>query len=209
MMKPIYLIGTGHPYQTQGCKPKDAEAFLCFLSQKCHQYSIKTVAEELNEQALEMTKKSLEETKERLESKNPKGRALEDLKWIKKALERWEGKSVAQKVATELSLKEPLFCDPDSKQRELLGIEDTGILEIERQLNRISSDEAKRRTDESWSKRERYWLEQLQKKVAESDYPVLFICGARHVQIFSKLLEENDFNVSCICDDWEPSMTTL
>ena len=205
----IVLIGTAHPYQTQGCKPEDAEAFLGFLSQKCHQYSIKTVAEELNEQALEMTKKSLEETKERLESKNSKGLALENLKWIKKVLERWEGKSVAQKVAAELGLKELLFCEPDSEQRKLLGIEDERLIELERDFERrISADEAKRRIRESRTKREHYWLKRLREKVPKSEYPVLFICGAEHVDTFSKLLEENDFNVTCICKDWKPSILT-
>lgn len=209
-MKAIYLIGTSHPYQTQGCKPEDAEAFLCFLSQKCHQHSIKTVAEELNEQALEMTKKSLEETKTRLESTNPTGRALEDLKWIKKALERWAGKSVAQEVAAELGLKEFLFCEPDSEQRKLLGIEDEKLIELEWYFERrISADEAKRRIRESRTKREHYWLKRLREKVPKSEYPVLFICGAEHVDTFSKLLEENDFNVTCIYKDWEPSIPTL
>ena len=198
----MFLIGTAHPYQTQGCKPEDAETFLCFLLQKCHQYGIKTVAEELNEDALELTKKCLEETKEKWEGKNPKGQILEDLKWIKKVLERWEGKSIPQKVAAKLSLK-PLFCDPGRKQRERLGIEDETALELDCFFDHITSDDAERRISESRTKRELYWLERLQ-EVPESDWPVLFICGEKHVESFSRLLEDNDFDVNLIEKHWKP-----
>ena len=202
----IILIGTSHSYQTQACKTEDAQAFQWFLLQKCRQSGIKRLAEELNKEALQKDRNALEETKIRLvkESKNPEGPIREDLKWIKKALERWEGKSVAQKVAAELGLKEPLFCDPDSEQRKLLGIEDEKLIELEWDFERrISADEAKRRIRESRTKREHYWLKQLQKNVSESECPVLFICGAEHVNTFSKLLRESGFNVKCICDDWK------
>ena len=202
-MKTIVLVGTTHRYQTQGCKPEDAQAFQRFLLQKCRQYGIKTVAEELNEEALEMTKNGLETTKQKWENKNPEGRLLEDLKWINKALERWEGKSIAQKVAAELFLKEPLFCEPDSKQRELLGIEDSTSLDLACFFDHITPDEAERRKNESWTKRELSWLGCL-REVPESEWPVLFICGARHVESFSKLLDENGFDVRCIREDWEP-----
>ena len=201
----IILVGTAHPYQTQACKTEDAQAFQWFVLQKCRQSGIKRLAEELNEEALQKDRNALEETKIRLESNNTEGPIREALKWIKKALERWEGKSVAQKVAAQLGLKEPLFCDPDSEQRKLLGIEDEGEIELKRDYDRsISDDEAQQRIRVSRTKRELCWLEQLQKKVSESEYPVLFICGAKHVDTFSKLLEENDFNVICICKDWEP-----
>lgn len=175
MMKTIVLIGTKHPYQTQGCRLEDAQAFQCFVLQKGRQYGIKTVAEELNGQALQMTTEALEETKQRLESKNPEGRLLEDLKWIKKALERWEGKSIPQKVAAELSLKH-LFCDPDGKQRALLGIRDASALEIDCFFDRITFEEAEGRKRESCTKRELPWLERLQ-EVPKSEWPVLLFVG--------------------------------
>ena len=239
MTKPrqIVLIGTAHKYQKLSlcCLLKHAQAFQRFLLEKCPQYGIKTVAEEMNEQALEETreeweryKKVLERTdwpKEKLERYkqalekdredwDQHKKRLESKEWIKEELMRcgealeWhkERMSIPQRVAKELSLK-PLPCDPNRGQRTKLGIFHENDLRIQPFLNSsppMSEDEIQRQILEGHRKRERYWLEQLQQEVSESEYPVLFICGAKHVDTFSKLLEEHDFNVICICKDWEP-----
>ena len=102
----------------------------------------------------------------------------EPLKWHEKDM------SVLKRVAEEKPPIEHYFCDPDGKQCTDLRIE-----------------------RDNWTKREHYWLDRLQQKVPDSEYPVLFICGADHVDTFSKLLEENDFNVICICKDWNLNTT--
>jgi len=209
-MNTIFLIGSEHKYQELdiGCSLEDGQAFQNFLLQVCRQYDIKTVAEELNEEALKDAKKHWEDRKNDLESNRPHlrpevdgkselKRCEEALKWHKK------GMSVPQRVAKELSLK-PLFCDPDGKQRESLGIEDETAIEIERDFERrISADEADRRIRESRTKRERYWLGRLE-PLHESQYPVSFICGADHVNTFSRILKKSNFNVERINRHWKP-----
>ncbi len=212
----IVLIGTDHKYQKL-CPPfqlEHAQDFQRYLLEVCPQYGIKTVAEEMNEQSLEKAKKSWEKFKKDLEGKNNCNRLRAEI-WARKEEElkgcldalKWhkQGRSIPQRVADKLSLKFH-FCDPDTDERKRCEIEDIGVLERMRDDNDIPSDEAERRINVSWTKRERYWLEQLQKNVSESKYPVLFICGAKHVNTFSKLLRESGFNVKCICDDWESSI---
>lgn len=218
----IFLIGTKHIYQTQGkqgpewCKPGEGPAFKDFLLKMGRRYRIKTLVEELNRQALKEHREELMKIKKEFEGYKTTGlgmKALEEerkiaLDQMEETIKRWvKDKSIPQEVAKELPCKY-LFCDPDSKQRDLLGIEDADRLDLDCFFEGITSDEAERRKNESWTKRESYWLEQLQKEVSESEYPVLLICGAKHVDTFSKLLEENDFNVTCICKDWEPSIPT-
>lgn len=170
MMKQIALIGTSHKYQKEDkdCSKQDVQAFKDFLEKACRVYNIRTVAEEMSEQALE---------------------------------EAHRNNSIPQQAAKALSLKH-LFCDPDGERRALLGIEyETAIVEVF--FDRVSCDEAKRRKCESRTKRELYWLERLQ-TVPESEWPVLFICGADHVKSFKGILEDNGFSVETIADDWSP-----
>ena len=230
MTKPrkIVLIGTDHNYQKLGppfqledpenIRLGHAQDFQRYLFEVCPQYGIKTVAEEMNKQALDEAKEKWKTRKKALERKNPRVWLPDDLEGNKAKLKRCEealewhekGMSIPQRVAKELSLK-PLPCDPNRGQRTKLGIFNENDLRIQPFLNSnppMPEDEIHRQVLEGHRKRERYWLEQLQQEVSESEYPVLFICGAEHVDTFSKLLEENDFNVICICDDWESSIPT-
>ena len=212
-LRKIVLIGTSHIYQEWRirCQSEDAQAFQRLLMKECRQYGIRTVAEESNEQSLKKTQGLWEERKQCLKERKASGTHSEDLENKLKECEKaltWhkKGMSIPQRVAEELTLKH-LFCEPDNEQRDSRKIKDEMVIEIERDFKRsISAEEADRQIRESRTKREDYWLEQLQRKVAESEYPVLFICGAEHVDTFSKLLEENDFNVTCICKDWKPSI---
>ena len=52
--RPVVLLGTSHMYQTakERCPPQHAQDFRCFLSEACRRYDIRTVAEEMNAEAL-------------------------------------------------------------------------------------------------------------------------------------------------------------
>ena len=56
----IGLIGTSHPYQTaeERCPPQGAQAFQRFLSEACRRYGIRTVAAEMNAEALAEVKRN-------------------------------------------------------------------------------------------------------------------------------------------------------
>ena len=172
MMKQIALIGTSHKYQKEDkdCSKQDAQAFKDFLEKACCDYNIRTVAEEMNEEAL---------------------------------VEVDRNESIPQRVAGELSLT-PLFCDPDRKQRRDRGLLQENDIRIQQFSDpNISDDEIEEQIRAAWMGRELYWLERLQ-TVPESEWPVLFICGAHHVTSFSRILEEKGFIVTRIEDDWEP-----
>jgi len=47
--------------------------------------------------------------------------------------------------------------------------------------------------------REKLWLERL---LAFNSWPLLFICGAKHVQGFRRLLEQNGIEVVIFAQDW-------
>ena len=191
-MKKIVLIGTAHKYQMlgEGCQLEHALTFHRFLSEVRHQNDIKTVAEELNQEALEKAKKHWEDLKKCIEGYNKIGSGIKELeekrkttlKQIEESL-NWHKKdmSVLQRVAEEKPSIKHLFCDPDSKECADRGIE-----------------------REDWTKREQIWLERLRQEVPESEWPVLFICGASHVKGFFQLLKDNDFKVKRLSDHWNP-----
>ncbi|MCY4613324.1 MAG: hypothetical protein OXB94_06870 [Nitrospira sp.] len=56
----IVLIGTSHPYQTaeERCPPQGAQTFQRFLLEACRRYDIRTVAEEMNVEALVEVKRN-------------------------------------------------------------------------------------------------------------------------------------------------------
>ncbi len=172
MMKTIVLIGTSHTYQRadKQCPPGGPQAFQRFLAEACFQYGIQTVAEEMNEQALEEVARK---------------------------------ESIPQQVANDLSLKHR-FCDPNRAQRAHLGIQTDNQIEVDRFCDpTISQDEVARRKRESLMRRELYWLDRL-RTVPESEWPILFICGADHVKSFPTILEERGVIVEHIADDWSP-----
>ena len=199
-MKTIALIGTSHAYQRlsllcgpdKRCRLEDIRSFECYLLKVCRQYGIKTVAEEMNEQSLEKAKKSWEKFKKDLEGKNNCNRLRAEI-WARKEEElkrcldalKWhdEGKSTPRRVAVHLSLRHR-YCDPNSNERNEHKID-----------------------CEDHQKRERYWLKQLLRAPKpgerEIEWPVLFICGADHVESFSTLLKEGGYRIERINDDWE------
>ena len=190
--------------------------FQSFLSEVRHQNDIKTVAEELNQEALEKAKKHWEGFKKRIDGYNKIGSGMQEfeeqrkraLKQIEKSL-KWHKKdmSVLQRVAEEKPSIKHLFCDPDWEERKERKIRCVRHLRKKMDDSSTATDEKKiikRQIRKEDRKRELYWLERLRLKVPESEWPVLFICGADHVKTFSRILKENDFNVTCICKDWEP-----
>ena len=81
--------------------------------------------------------------------------------------------STCKEVADSCGVKH-VYCDPDRKERELLGI-----------LN-----------DED---REREWLTRLRKRNIR---PALLICGAQHVDSFAKLMRQHGVLVTVLFGEW-------
>lgn len=85
--------------------------------------------------------------------------------------------SCAQIVANRLQIKH-VFADPDDKERDTHGIP----------------------YNES-SKREEFWVGRLKEGSSES---VIFICGSKHIDTFSKRLRASRIDVAVASADWKP-----
>ncbi|AKH38458.1 MULTISPECIES: hypothetical protein [Nitrosomonas] len=109
--------------------------------------------------------------------------------------------TIPQQLATKLGL-EHRFCDPGQSERAKLGI--AHIIDISSKgfLSGWSETEIKKRIAESHVERERYWMEQIQKL---NQWPLLFVCGADHVESFRNILVQEDIKVCIAALDWVPT----
>jgi len=173
-MKAVHLIGTSHQYQVRGTDVSVAyDAFRLVVLDAARAHRVSIIAEELS-----------------LEAEQQGG---------------GQG-SVCREVADELCLAH-CYCDPDTVERTALDIE--GMPAIK---NRIffaarrgatqdeRDEEAKPQIRNSNDKREREWLSRL---TSQNLFPVLFVCGADHVDSFAALLWKHDINVHVVHRDWQ------
>lgn len=162
----VVLVGTSHRIQMR------EPSFRSFLEQVCRRFSIKAIAEEMNEEGLRE----------------------QELKG-----------TIPMCVATSLDLPH-CHCDPGRAERRNLGIRQEN--EIRRDTffseSKPSDAEMTAEREGAFRARERYWLEQLG---TFSPRPVLFVCGASHVESFCNLLKAEGDSVEVAAYDWEPNNT--
>jgi hypothetical protein len=105
--------------------------------------------------------------------------------------------SSCQVIAEELGLIH-VFCDPNSRDRELLGIPSQRQLveEVKNELGLsvVMGPEPNALYDKKAAEyhcvRERYWLGKLNPYRPST---ILFVCGSEHINSFSALLDEQDW----------------
>jgi hypothetical protein len=118
--------------------------------------------------------------------------------------EALQEKTISSSVSADLArtLEIPhRFCDPDWNERTRIGIfQETHIRALGSQQN-WSEDKIDAELQASERKREQYWISQL---IDLNLWPVLFICGAFHVDTFRGLLEAHEIAVEVACRDWAP-----
>lgn len=119
--------------------------------------------------------------------------------WVK---QRKRKESVCLQEARSLKLHHR-YCDPDTLERQQLGIRDRADVQHELQLERSEQNVPKeilhaayRKEDE---KREHCWLEELR---SLNVWPVVFVCGAYHVEWFRQLLESEGLSCEVIVSRW-------
>jgi len=95
--------------------------------------------------------------------------------------------SLCRAVAEELNITHK-FCEPSRSQRLELGIPACGTAGLPKK-EKLKSDQL----------RERFWLEQLRDF---DNRPVLFVCGADHVDSFAKRLGDSGIGMEILCDYW-------
>ena len=178
MERNIYILGTDHKYQRNNAygSSDSKVAFIRYLEDVCQVHGINAIGEEMSLDAL-------------------KGFGLKN--------------SIPELFAQEHGLKHK-YCDPDHNEQKKLGIIECGHFTQTKKLpERLQPEEIKNITQEEaaeleWKedlKREPFWLcEILELNV----WPLLFICGSKHVESFCKLLATESFNAKIVNDCWEP-----
>jgi len=121
------------------------------------------------------------------------------------AIELWKANdSVARRIANSLGIGH-LFCDPDSSEREKIGIK--SIKEIASDLgygHALTSQESEKveiMDKKQWDKREKYWLSRLLEKDFQK---CIFIVGSDHVDSFYSKLKENKIETQILTNNWKP-----
>jgi len=166
----VYLIGVKHSLQSDG--PRDAseserKIFAEYLKQCVLKYEITFLGEEFNEESV-----SGHQAKH----------------------------STVALLAVDMKI-EHRFCEPNSLERKKLGIptpgELVGQLGITPKFNigshRVYASEdiekIYREDQKYFSARERFWLEKSKNRLEKN---ILFVCGASHLDSFSRLLQNQN-----------------
>lgn len=179
MDKQIFILGTSHEYQRNDntCHQKSIIDFKQYLKDICKLYAIKGIGEEMSEEALSDFDREISV---------PKLITLESNNVIKHK-----------------------YCDPEKGEQLALGIKPSGyfcqgrkIPEIVRppEVKGLSQEEADQLEWEEDLKREPIWFERL---LEFNTWPVLFVCGSKHVDSFKKLIEKQNINVFVVHENWK------
>jgi hypothetical protein len=112
-------------------------------------------------------------------------------------MQKCASESVCKTISNTLSIAH--YCDMDNEQRKARSV--IGVLDIEYEAyrNDWSCEKLAREIRTSHDIRERYWLGEL---LDLNTWPVIFVCGADHVEPFRTLLETNGLHVDIVARDW-------
>ena len=172
----LYLIGVNHAVQFKSAVSqlfseservqKKREAFRAHVTEMIDTLDIEILAEEFSEEG----KRKPQERETALDDRSERAR-------FETAVAQCNYETVLEQLSKARGI-EHRFCDPDTKERKVLGIE------VDR----------RKETESAWRKREQVWLS----RIADcKDRRVLFVCGDNHYEAFAQLLATNGFNVRC------------
>lgn len=179
-----YILGTSHEYQRNDdtCKPESIEEFKQYIKSICLKYDIKAIGEEMSEEALK----------------------------------HWEREiSIPKLFAKEHPEISHKYCDPDREEQRKHGIKQSGYYSQGRQFSdKLQPPDVKNLSQKEAEILE--WLEDLKREpiwlceILELNcWPLLFICGSKHVDSFKKLLDNESLNASIISKNWMPKKYNL
>jgi hypothetical protein len=109
--------------------------------------------------------------------------------------------SVCKQVADKRGARH-LYCDPDRQTRACLDIRQENGIRATAQSERVSEEEIRKRIQASHDRREEYWLDRI---IKLDSWPLLFICGADHVDSFVSKAREHGLSVKVLMPDWSPT----
>jgi hypothetical protein len=177
----LYLIGVNHAVQfkkwTAQAFPngesesvrKKRETFKAHVAEMIDTLDIEILAEEFSDEG-----KRESEARTFAKDFAEKTAPEQQFNW-ETAREQYNWETVLEQFSKAKGI-EHRFCDPDSKEREALGIE----------------VDPKKETESDWRKREQVWLSRI---AGCKGKRVLFVCGDDHYDAFAQLLAANGFNV--------------
>lgn len=96
------------------------------------------------------------------------------------------------------------YCDPDSCQRETLGITSEQEVSLDGFFNNRSPQSIETRRSTEFEIREKYRQDRL---LDMNTWPVLFVCGANHVESFAKILDDQTIAYEIIVRDWPDQLS--
>ena len=173
----LYLIGVNHAVQFKSAVSqlfsesasvqKKREAFKVHVAEMIDTLDIEILAEEFSDEGKK-------ESEAREFAKDFAKALHEPFDW-ETARQQFDWETELQKFSKAKDI-EHRFCDPDTKEREALGIE----------------VDPQKETESDWRKREQVWLS----RIADCKHRrVLLVCGDNHYDAFAQLLESDGFNV--------------
>ncbi len=109
--------------------------------------------------------------------------------------------SLCKKIADAAGLLHR-YCDLNNEQRQALHIQDEQVIKANAWLQSWDQERVEREVRASHEIRERHWLNEL---LTLDIWPILFVCGANHIEPFRVALETSGFRVDIVIRDWSPS----
>lgn len=106
--------------------------------------------------------------------------------------------TIGAAIAAELGLPS-LYIEPNTPERETLGISGEQGVKLRAFFGSWSDERTTKENALDFARREAVWLERLQ---AADLWPYLVICGAQHVQSFSRVLQQAGKTVGVHARDW-------
>ena len=177
----LYLIGVNHALQFKGAPAqifgesesvqKKREAFTAHVAEMIDKLNIEILAEEFSDEAKRFSDEAKRKSAER---ETPLDEQSEQGMW-ETALAQCNRETVLQQLSKTNGI-EHRFCDPDSIEKQALGIE----------------VDPRKETQSDRDKREQVWLSRIADCKRRR---VLFVCGDDHYDAFAEKLEAAGFTV--------------
>jgi hypothetical protein len=108
--------------------------------------------------------------------------------------------SICCGIANERGIRH-LYCDPDNETRSRLQIQGENDIRLAGFLNDLAEKIINQDVRVSHDRRECYWLSRI---IDFNLWPILFICGANHVDSFAAKARTATFSIEVLERDWSP-----
>jgi len=113
-------------------------------------------------------------------------------------LEKGCDESIPKMIADELTLSH-CYADPNISVRNRLMILQENDVNAKGWLEAWTKQKIREQIQIEYVKRERYWIEQI---IKHNVWPLLFVCGANHIESFSLLVQSAGLDMKIISKDW-------